>query len=480
MSPEGTVGNRIRAILTHQDWSLWPADGTIYLGALLLAFAAESAIHGDLLSLQSLPHIVDVAFPIAFALCLVGVNTVLGMYHRDGDVPTQNVYLLAATALTLDMTIVYMAIRSLVPSSVHYASSAPPFNLLLFSIAVGAIRPILFVLREKHIGQRRVLILGSGDGMRAVGERLQKRPQREVKLVGVLATQAPDSFDGSLAGFAVREFVPGSNLLDLVQQLKVTDVIVASTEQRGGVLPMQELLACRIRGVRVSDLTAFYERWQGEFPIESLKASWLIYGRGFEQGWACITAKRALDIAASVVLLLVSIPAMLMAAIAIRLESAGPVIYRQERVGQGGRTFQILKFRSMSLTAEKDGVARWAGAGDARITRVGHVLRRTRIDELPQLFNVLRGEMSVVGPRPERPTFVDQLRNEVRFYDVRHSVKPGLTGWAQVRFAYAASIEDSQRKLQYDLYYVKNHSTLLDLRILFETVRVVLRGEGAR
>jgi sugar transferase (PEP-CTERM system associated) len=259
----------------------------------------------------------------------------------------------------------------------------------------------------------------------------------------------------------------------------VNEVIVAVREQRGGVLPLRELLDCRSHGVRVRDQTAFYENVCGEFPIDSLKASWLIYGQGFEQGFARAFAKRCLDLAASFVLLLLATPVMLLTALAIRLESPGQVIYRQKRVGQNGVPFMVMKFRSMRNDAERDGVARWAVQNDPRITRVGRLIRKTRIDELPQLLNVFRGEMSLVGPRPERPDFVAQLKQQIRFYDLRHSVKPGLTGWAQVRYNYAASVEDSQRKLQYDLFYVKNHSLLLDLRILLETVRVVLRGEGA-
>jgi exopolysaccharide biosynthesis polyprenyl glycosylphosphotransferase len=178
-------------------------------------------------------------------------------------------------------------------------------------------------------------------------------------------------------------------------------------------------------------------------------------------------------------LLILALPVMLLAAVAIYLESGLPIIYRQERVGRGGRTFMCLKFRSMRADAEKDGVARWAAAGDSRITRVGRIMRKTRIDELPQLINVLRGDMSLVGPRPERPCFVSKLKEQIRFYDVRHSVKPGLTGWAQVRYSYGASVEDASKKLEYDLYYVKNHSLFLDVLILVETVRVILFREGA-
>jgi sugar transferase (PEP-CTERM system associated) len=274
-------------------------------------------------------------------------------------------------------------------------------------------------------------------------------------------------------------YARGTDLVKLIQRLRVQEVIVAVREQRGGVLPLRELLECRISGVPVTDLAGFYERVRGEVPIESLKASWLIYGQGFAQDGARTVIKRAFDIVVSTALLILTLPVMLLTSVAIFLESGLPIIYRQERVGRGGRPFTCLKFRSMRNDAEKDGVARWAAAGDSRITRVGRIIRKMRIDELPQLINVLRGDMSLVGPRPERPCFVNELKEQIRFYDIRHSVKPGLTGWAQVRYCYGASVEDASRKLEYDLYYVKNHSLFLDFLILVETVRVILFREGA-
>jgi sugar transferase (PEP-CTERM system associated) len=230
----------------------------------------------------------------------------------------------------------------------------------------------------------------------------------------------------------------------------------------------------------VSDLSGFFERMRGEVPIESLKASWLIYGDGFRQGLARRFVKRAFDILASAVLLVAAAPVMALTALAIFFEGGGPVIFRQERVGRGGRPFTLLKFRSMRRDAEAGGKAQWAAEKDERVTPVGRFIRKLRIDELPQLFNVLRGEMSLVGPRPERPCFVADLAKEIPFYELRHSVKPGITGWAQVRWSYGASVEDSKRKLQFDLYYVKNHSLALDLLIAIETVRVVLFAKGAR
>lgn len=457
--------------VAKSNWVALQADGLLFLGALLLALAASKSVGGTLPPTWASP--LDVLLIASFSVSLIAVNSAIGLYRRDG-VTRERVWLRALAAAALGTTILYIAVRALAPPLSWHINT--PFPLLPYALLIASLRPLLYTLRHAGIGMRRVLILGNSADALAVQDRLSKRWDQIVEIAGLLPVgeQVADSAVG------LQVFDRNANLWELVSQLQVNEVIVAAREQRGGILPLRELLECRIRGVRIVDQTAFFERVHGEFPIESLKASWLIYGQGFEQGLGRRIAKRTTDIVVSSVLLLLSLPIMILTAVAIKLEGRGPVIYRQERVGQGGRLFQVLKFRSMRADAERDGVAQWAGAGDPRITRVGRFIRKTRIDELPQLFNVLRGEMSIVGPRPERPTFVDRLKREVRFYDVRHSIKPGLTGWAQVRFNYAASMEDSQRKLQFDLYYVKNHSLALDIRILFETVRVVVRGEGAR
>jgi sugar transferase (PEP-CTERM system associated) len=269
-------------------------------------------------------------------------------------------------------------------------------------------------------------------------------------------------------------------LEETVKRLGVSEIIVAVREQRGGVLPLRALLECRLKGVRVTDLARFFERVHGKVPIELLKASWLIYGDGYRQGWLRSVVKRTFDVIVAALLLIMSLPVLAFTAVLIALETSGSIIYRQTRVGHCGKNFTVLKFRSMTPDAEKEGNPAWATINDARVTRVGRFMRRTRIDELPQLINVLKGEMSFVGPRPERPEFVEMLTQQIPFYAVRHSVKPGITGWAQVRYSYGATVEQAVRKLEYDLYYVKNHTLVLDLLILLETVRVVLLGEGAR
>jgi sugar transferase (PEP-CTERM system associated) len=318
--------------------------------------------------------------------------------------------------------------------------------------------------------------LGTGPEARDVEATIASAGSTGMQLVGFFPLERVEE----MAVTRKLVITGGGSVQEVVDRYDIQEIIVAVRQQRGGVLPLRGLLDCRLRGVQITDLPGFYERANGRVPIESVKASWLIYGSGFRQNWLRLAVKRAFDVVVAATLLFLMAPVMAVVALLIALESGAPIIYRQERVGLRGVPFTVLKFRSMRKDAEKDGTARWADKQDARVTPLGRFLRRSRIDELPQLFNVLTGEMSFVGPRPERPTFVEMLTEKVPFYAVRHSVKPGLTGWAQVRYSYGATVEDSIRKLEYDLYYVKNNTAFLDLLILLETVRVVLLGEGAR
>ncbi len=348
-------------------------------------------------------------------------------------------------------------------------------SIVYLMAGLVCVRGSIFVLR-RFMGPPRVLIVGTGVEARSAARDLAANQRFERRVVGFY----PAAEDAELAVSPGKVFDRTKNLFDLVREHRVSEIIVAVREQRGGVMPMQELVLCRTQGVEILDLAGFYERANAEVPIDSLKASWLVYGSGFVQGAARRAAKRSFDILVSGLLLVLAAPVMVLAAICIKLDSPGPVIYRQERVGLRGRTFWCLKFRSMRIDAEKDGVARWATKNDSRVTRVGAFMRKARIDELPQLLSVLGGDMSMVGPRPERPSFVSQLRENIPYYDLRHGIKPGLTGWAQVRYSYGASIEDARRKHQFDLYYVKNNSIWLDFIVLLETVTVVLFREGAQ
>jgi sugar transferase (PEP-CTERM system associated) len=348
---------------------------------------------------------------------------------------------------------------------------------LFFSFTLTAIaREVFFHVVGHEALKRRVLVLGSGSraaGVEALLEELG--PSAGFHLVGfVQCGDGQPSLDKS------KVVGDCTALRSLVEQHRVDEIVVGVRDRRNGYFPTSKLLECRLGGVNIVDLPTFFERETGYVQLNSLSASWMIFSGGFSRTGLQKVLKRVFDISVSIAMLIATMPVMLMAILAVWYETGRPTLYRQKRVGESGRIFEMLKFRSMRVEAEHDGVPRWAKKDDDRVTRVGRFLRITRIDELPQLVNVLRGDMSFVGPRPERPPFVSELSRKVPFYASRHSVKPGITGWAQIRYPYGASVDDAVQKLQFDLYYVKNHSLFLDLVILLQTTQVVLFGQGAR
>ncbi|WP_026840881.1 TIGR03013 family XrtA/PEP-CTERM system glycosyltransferase [Citrifermentans bremense] len=266
------------------------------------------------------------------------------------------------------------------------------------------------------------------------------------------------------------------DLLQTARNHKVSIIVVALAERRG-VLPLQEMMRCKLNGIEIVDAPTFYEIVQGKLMLEEMTPSWIIFSSGFRRNALINVYKRCVDILLSVVGLLLVAPFFPLIALAIKLDSPGPLFFKQVRVGTGEKPFLLYKFRSMCQDAERNGAV-WAAKNDARVTRVGKFLRNSRIDEIPQLYNVLKGEMSFIGPRPERPEFVENLKKDIYYYSKRHTIKPGVTGWAQVRYPYGATVEDAKEKLRYDLYYIKNLSFLLDTQIIFETVKVVLFGRG--
>jgi sugar transferase (PEP-CTERM system associated) len=410
---------------------------------------------------------------LLFAVAMVVLNGVTGFYRPVSGRRFKDVLARVLVGVIVSIPVAY-AIFSVLPWGV-FASEAVEVSVILLLGLILAVRGFSNRASTSSMLARRVLVLGTGNEAESVERALHDPALRGLQIVGFMSLGSEDAPSVS----ADRVFA-GRKLMDVVDSEGVNEIIVAVRERRGGVLPLRELLDCKMRGVKVYDLSSFFERARGQVRIDSLRASWLIYGEGFRQGVTRTVVKRFFDLLASFVLLVLALPVMLLAAVLILLEDGAPVFYRQVRVGQNGRQFKVIKFRSMRTDAEKDGKPKWAAANDDRITRVGRVIRKLRIDELPQLFNVFMGDMSLVGPRPERPYFVDQLTAEVPFYAVRHCVKPGVTGWAQVRYQYGASVDDAVQKLQYDLYYVKNHTLLLDMVVLAETVRVVLTGEGAQ
>lgn len=317
---------------------------------------------------------------------------------------------------------------------------------------------------------RSVLVVGTGRIGDAVAE-LEGTSARPFRLAGFVDDNPSKAPSGHRVLGGVAE------LPRIVDEIRPNLIVVAQLDRRGG-FPAAELLEVRLRGVSVEDWPTFYERVTGRILVSDLRPSWLIFSDGFVKSRGAVILKRCVDIVLALVGMVLASPFIILTAVAVRLDSPGPVLYRQIRMGQYGVTFVIYKFRSMHPDAELATGPVWASKGDSRVTRVGRFLRRSRLDELPQLLNVLRGDMSFIGPRPERPEFIEELERRIPFYRARLSVKPGITGWAQVRYTYGASVEDSLVKLQYDLYYVKNLSPFLDLLILISTVQVVLFGRG--
>jgi sugar transferase (PEP-CTERM system associated) len=339
------------------------------------------------------------------------------------------------------------------------------------------------LLGKKFIGgqfKRQVLVLGAGERARSLIQCLAESPMVGVHIVGFL----PLGQDG-VPSTAAEPSVPETSLrstelslLDYARKEQIGELVLAVDD--GISTPIRHaLLACRLHGIAVTDRTAFLEREAGRIGLEVLSLEWLIYSPGFRRSRLRDVAKRASDILAASILLFPTLPLFPLVALLVKLDSKGPAIYSQTRAGLRGKPFTMYKFRSMRIDAEVKG-AQWAVDNDPRVTRLGKFLRLSRLDELPQLYNVLRGDMSLVGPRPERPEMIDELSKQIPYYQERHGVRPGITGWAQTSYAYTSSIEDTKVKLEYDLYYLKNHSLLLDFVIMFQTIRVALRGIGAR
>lgn len=410
------------------------------------------------------------SFALVGMVCLVAV----GLYNqrlRDGISGV-----LVRLAIALVFTGVLMALLFYAFPPLFLGRGVFGLSLLIAFIALGVLRAGYLRLLRKGNNRRRVLVLGAG---KRASHILSFR--RSTDFIGV-------KFMGFVRMPGDAAIVADSRCVTLDQPLPsyaafhhVDQVVIAVDDRRMG-LPMEQLLECRTRGINVVELATFIEQELGLLKLDVMDAGWLIFSPGFNRRLLRLWAKRLFDIAASLLLLIVAMPVMIVTALAIWLESGGrgPVLYRQVRVGEEGIPFDLLKFRSMQVDAESDGKPRWASTQDPRITRVGHFIRKYRIDELPQIFNVLSGRMSFVGPRPERPQFVSTLASRFPYYSERHRVKPGLTGWAQVRYPYGASEHDAFEKLQYDLYYAKNHNLLFDLSILLQTVEVVLWGRGAR
>ncbi|HRO27116.1 MAG TPA: TIGR03013 family PEP-CTERM/XrtA system glycosyltransferase [Luteimonas sp.] len=443
-------------------------------GAVFLASYLRFISHAEPLAAYTTMGLLGVR-ALLFAIAIMLGMTTMGLYQthlrgtRFGALLRQAVGFLLGTFGLLVLYYVF-----------------PPLEIGRGILAMALFFGFAFVAGLRLLSERvvdvealkqRVLVLGTGERASLIEQRLRRQAdRRRFHVVGYASCSSrtavvdPEklvTIDGPLAEWALVN--------------RIDEIVYGPDDRRGG-LPMQDLLQCKQVGIQVTDLASFFEREAGIIKLALTDPSWLVFCDGFDSSLGRKFSKRGMDVLASLLVLAMTWPLLLLVALAIRIESGRgqPILYRQERVGLLGSTFQLVKFRSMRTDAEKDGVARWAGKNDDRVTRVGRIIRRTRLDELPQLWNILCGDMSIVGPRPERPEFVADLDQDLRYYSLRHCVRPGLAGWAQLRYAYGASRQDAEEKLKYDLFYVKNHNLVFDVLILLQTFEVVACGRGVR
>jgi sugar transferase (PEP-CTERM system associated) len=444
---------------------------TLFTGELLVIFSSMAFVAHRY-------HPYDEPLTAVWKVALVTALCLLCLYYNDlydlTIVRTNRevvIRLLQAvgTALIL-LALVYLALPSLMVGDGAFLPATA-----IFLCGMMAWRLVFNRVAALHPFGERVLIVGTDATAQTVARQVLAQQNFPYEIVGFIDEDAK-----RIGESIVNPRVVGTPAdIEHIVTTRGIDRIFVGLSDRRGRLPVRELLRAKLRGVRVEDVNTVYERLTGKLLVEDLRPSWLIFSDGFRASRLTRQSKRMFDTLLALTGLVIAAPLMLLTAVAVRIESGFPVFYRQERVGENGRVFTLYKFRSMRHDAER-GTPIWAQAEDTRVTRVGLFIRKTRLDELPQLWNVLRGDMSFVGPRPERPFFVARLADEIPLYEQRHAVKPGITGWAQVKYRYGASLEDSFEKLRYDLYYVKHMSVPFDLTILFDTVKVVLFAKGAR
>jgi sugar transferase (PEP-CTERM system associated) len=410
---------------------------------------------------------------IFFAVTLSCATFALGLYRRNQSWNERE--LLIRVALSYLAAIGLENLLLLFIPDFTISKGVVAIALLGSFFGMMCNRVIFYKLTKRNILNKKILVIGVGENAQKIIDSNAGYIHRGFQVVGCVALPGePVVIDSKLV------FDSSRNILDIITQHRVDEIVITIDDKRGA-LPIKALLDCKMAGVVISDLRTFFEREKALIYLENLVPSWFVFSDGFAKAGSLSIVKRIFDILASLILLFVTWPVMLMTVLAIWWESGykAPVFYTQTRVGEGDQNFDVIKFRSMKLDAEKGG-AQWAQENDDRITKVGHFIRKYRIDELPQIFNVLKGDMSFVGPRPERPEFVKQFNASIPFYNERHRVKPGITGWAQLCYPYGSSEYDALQKLQYDLYYVKNLSIFLDLTIIIHTVEIILWGKGSR
>jgi sugar transferase (PEP-CTERM system associated) len=471
-------------LLRQQSLRSFTLLATIEIALLVLAawLAVELRFHGDAATRSAVIAELPLTSTI-FAGVVWLTMIALGLYQRHSN-ELRNVALGTLTRLVLAMMAGSLALMVLYYIVPEFEVGRGVFALsiaIAFPLLVGS-RLVFSRLSQGKGLKRRILLLGSGQ--KAQGFLEEATSTDRFNRIQVVKHVSPEAIPGSGGAETDQVQQPDrsvASLLDLAFEHGIDDIVVATDDLRKR-LSMDELMSCRLAGINVLRLDTLYEREMGRVMLEGLLPSWFVFTGHFDRSVMRRISKRIFDLAAASMIILLSWPIMVVVALAIWIESGGrgKVLYCQERVGEGDSVFTLFKFRSMRSDAEKDGVARWASADDDRVTRVGRVIRKLRLDELPQVYNVLRGEMSMVGPRPERPEIVEQLKQLIPYYALRHSVSPGVTGWAQLRYPYGASVEDAAEKLRYDLYYIKEQGLLFDMQILLQTVEVVLFRRGSR
>ena len=411
---------------------------------------------------------------------LISVTTQFSLYFSDlyefgaSDTPID---LAARLIQSIGITSIILAIIYFILPDMsigRWIFFASLILLLLFLVSWRFLYSL--IIRRKFFAEK-ALVIGYGGLTRDIMNEINMRKDLGYDVCAVIADQKGKIDKDQFKGMSIQYGF--DNICNFAEDRDVSNIIVALDEKRG-VFPYKELLNCRVRGINVIDGESFYERITGKLLVERINPSWLIFSEGFVKSRISRASKRLVGLFLSTFMLVLLSPLMLLSAVAIKLDSKGPVFFSQERVGEYGKIFVLYKFRSMRADAEEESGPVWATEDDPRITRVGKIIRKLRIDELPQLWNVFKGDMSFSGPRPERPFFVEKLKKTVPYYNERFSVKPGVTGWAQIKYPYGASEEDALEKLKYDLYYIKNMSVVMDLMVIFHTIKIVLLGRGSR
>ena len=456
----------------------YPIRNLIFLGGegflLFLSLIAAAVYHhgGDLSAVNILP--------MYSRLLLIVVVYFFNLYYSNFyTVSSRFSYMEMASrlALALGGTLIFLEALYFVSPALLPDQSVLLAGLLIFGFLSSLWRYAYCLVLRKGWWTTPVLIVGSGAFSKKIIRELRLNKngyECAYRLAAVALEEAP--VDDIYSDVPV--FYSFSGLCQRSKEIGAEEIVVAM-DQRRGHLPIDELLACKMSGMPIVEGETFYEELTGKILVDKINPSWLIFREGFQKPWAMMASKRVVSICVSAFGLFLSLPIILLTSILIKLDSQGPIFYRQERVGKDGKTFTLIKFRSMRQDAEIDG-DKYAEKDDARVTRVGKIIRKFRMDEIPQMWNVLKGEMSFVGPRPERPLFVNKYKKKIPYYHQRHTVLPGITGWAQINYPYGSSDEDAKKKLEYDLYYIKHMSVILDLYIIFRTVKTVLSREGSR